>query len=598
MTLEIILVLGIVLFALVLFITEKLPVDITSFLLMVILLILGQIFPESFPSIKESLSGLSNSATITVLAMFILSHGIQKTGLLQQIGRIVFPYVKGSVSRQTLAIGLMVGPISGFINNTASVAILLPMVTDMAKKGKTAATQLLIPLSFFGMLGGTLTLIGTSTNILASSILEDANILDHEIGMFEFTKLGTVVFAVGAIYLLTIGRFLLPKRKDETPEEPETFFLSEIIIQKGFISIGKSYEKSHFTKKTDVELIKIIRGKKSIVQEVEKEILQEGDILRIKGNEQEIINISRIKNVSILRNFDKEERRNSFKSGKIVKILLKNKQFFKDQELDEIDFNQKFNIKIIGINHEKSETKFLKSTGVNVGDILLAHVSLNSLERIKRKDNFVILEEVQDDFSPEKTGIMLTIIAAVVLCSAFAGIPIVITALAGVIAAILFKCVHHKEMYTAVNWEIIFLLAGVIPLGIALQKTGAAEFLAGGITYVAGDVSPLILLMMLYLITTMLTEIISNNAAVVILVPIALSVSAALDLNPFAFSLAVMFAASTSFLSPVGYQTNTMVYAKGNYKFSDFIKVGAPLNIILLFVTCYLISYWWPLQNI
>lgn len=602
LTYEILIVFLVVAVTLVLFITERLPVDITSFLVMVTLILLGLVFPDSFPSIKQGLSGLSNPATITVLAMFILSAGIQRTGIIHALGKKVFSFVGNSEFRQILAIGLIVAPISGFINNTAAVAIILPMILDLSKRSGIAATKLLIPLSFFGMLGGTLTLIGTSTNILASSILIDSNVLENEIGMFEFTKLGLIVLAVGTVYLLTIGRFLLPDRKEVTSAEnilmaeDNNIYLTEVVVRKNFAGIGKTLAEHKFTDRTDIKVLKLIRAGQSYIKDVDHKTLEEGDILVLSGNEQHILNLKTKKGMNIIPNFDETQRKYSIKNTKIVKVLLKNAKLFEKKTIAQFGFWEKFSIKIVGIHRGDLTTKKLEDTELKGGDVMLVQGSLANLQKLKEGDDFLLLDTVENEFQPEKIWITLAIIAAVTLSSAFMGVPIVASALVGVMAMVLTKCIEAKGLYDLVNWKVIFLLTGMIPLGIAMQKSGAGDFLAGGIVSIAGDISPFILLMMIYLITTLLTEIISNNAAVVLLIPIVISVTYSLGLNPFAFSLAVMFAASTSFLSPVGYQTNTMVYASANYKFSDFIKVGAPLNMILLFVTCYFIDMWWPLS--
>jgi len=594
MTVEVFIVFSIIAAALFLFITEKFPIDITAFLIMITLMIFGMFYPDHFPSVREGLSGLANPATITVLSMFILSAGIQRTGIIHKMGRTIFSFVGNSELKQILAIGLIVAPISGFINNTAAVAIMLPMVLDMAKRSKTPATKLLIPLSFFGMLGGTLTLLGTSTNILASSLLKDSESFSRDIGMFEFTKLGAVVLVVGSIYLLTVGRHLLPNRKEPGSGEEEGVFLTEVVIEKGCPLIGKTIVTSKLEERTDVKVVKIIREKTSYIKNVEEQEIEEGDILVVKASEQRIIDLIGSEHVKLLPNFDERERRRNTNSGKIVKVMLKSVHVFHDRSLDEIDFWKRFSVAVVGINDRKIQVQRLGSMKIGVGEILLVQASSANLRRLKNSPDFLFLEEIEEEFQPEKMWTALAIVTAVVLAATL-GMPIVISALIGVMAMVFTRCLEFNEMYEAVNWEIIFLLAGIIPLGIAMQKSGAAALIAGSIVGVSDGLSPFVLLLIFYLVTTVMTEIISNNAAVVLLVPIALSVAGELHLNSFPFVLAVMFAASTSFLTPVGYQTNTMVYGSGNYKFSDFIKVGAPLNLILLFVTCYLISIWWPM---
>lgn len=588
MSVEIFLVFLVIFGALFLFITERFPVDITAFLLLITLTTLGIFFPDSFPSVSEGLSGLSNNATVTVLAMFVLSAGIQKTGIVYHLGKRIFSFVGNSEVRQLFAIGIFVGPISAFINNTAAVAILLPMILDLARRSGTSATKLLIPLSFFGMLGGTMTLIGTSTNILASDILGSTT--GKEIGLFEFSGLGMVVFAIGLVYFLLVGRFLLPDREGEKTKKDEEF-LTEVVIEKESEFLGKTIKESHFEHKTESHVIKIIRDKTSFIKNAGEKVLEEGDILVLRTTEQRIIDLAKKTGIKLLPNFDEDMRRRTI-GGKVVKILIRGGYFLTKKNIDEIDF---WGAAIVGIRRRDFSAQRLGSMKAESGEIMLVSASLASLKKIKNSKDVLLLEEIEEEFQPEKMWTALGIVAGVVGVSAIFNFPIVISALAGVIAMFLTKCIAKDELYNAINWEVIFLLAGVIPLGIAMQKSGAAGLIAERIADVSGGASPIFVLAIFYLVTTLLTETISNNAAVVLLVPIAVSVGAELYLDPFPIVLAVMFAASTSFLTPVGYQTNTMVYGSGNYKFSDFVKVGAPLNIILLFSTVFLIDFWWPL---
>ncbi|QQS59713.1 SLC13 family permease [Candidatus Peregrinibacteria bacterium] len=596
MTIEIFLVLLVIGGALFFFVTERLPVDITAFLILIVLMILGQFLPESFPSVSEGLSGLSSSATVTVLAMFILSAGIQRTGIISKLGRAVFSFVGNSEFRQILAILFIVAPISGFINNTAAVAILLPMVLDLSRRSGTPATKLLIPLSFFGMLGGTLTLIGTSTNILAASILKESGSLGDDIGLFEFTSLGLVVLFTGVVYFLTIGYFLLPNRKEKNGDaevEDRGVFLAEIVIEKGHPAIGKTLLESKFEEKHDIRVLKLIREKKSYIKTLAEKTIEEGDILVIRAGEQLILELIQKEKVKLLPNFDEDARRLPAGTGKIVKVMLRGATVFHDRSLDEIGFWKKYNASVVGLQSLEVTSQRLGSVKLRVGETLLVQASLTSLEKLKYSKDFLLLETVEQEYAPEKMWITLGIVVAVVACSVVLGIPIVITALGGVVAMFLFDCLSKEEIYNAINWEIIFLLAGVIPLGVAMQKSGAAEFLAKGIIPIAEGNPSIVLILLLYVITTLLTEIISNNAAVVLIVPIAISVATEVHFNPLPLVLTVMFAASTSFLTPVGYQTNTMVYGSANYRFSDFFRVGAPLNILLAIVTSFFIWLWW-----
>lgn len=596
MTIEIFLVFLVISGALYLFVTEKLPIDMTAFLILITLMLLGLKFPDAFPSISEGLSGLANEATVTVLAMFVLSAGVQRTGFIHKLGQRVFSFAGNSELRQLMTIALLVAPVSGFINNTAAVAIMLPMVLDLARRSGNRATKLLIPLSFFGMLGGTLTIIGTSTNILATSILRDTEGII--IGLFDFTKLGIIVLLVGFTYFMVLGRFLLPDRRSKKTNDDDftdsDLFLTEVVVEKGERLIGKTIKESKFEVKNDVKVVKLIRDKKSFIKTVDEKKLEEGDILVLRASEQRIIDLIQKESVKLLPNFDEEARRLPARKGKILKIMLRGINAFHDRSLDEINFWRKYNAAVVGIQESDISSQRLGSKKLRVGQVLLIQASVSNIQKIRFSKDFLLLETLEQEYNREKMWTSIGIVFAVVFTAAAFSVPIVISALAGVLAMVLTKCLPTEDVYGAINWEIIFLLAGVIPLGIAMQKSGAAAFLANGIVSLAEGSHPIIILALFYLITTLLTEIISNNASVALLIPIAISVAEELSgIPPLALVLTVMFAASTSFLTPVGYQTNTMVYGSADYKFSDFLKVGAPLNLLLLVVTTFLIWSWW-----
>ncbi len=571
--------------ALYLFTTELLPVDMTALLLMLMVILTGLVTPE------EGFSGFANPATLTVLAMFILSAGVERTGLIKKMGGYLFKFAGNSQIRQILVIALFIGPISGFLNNTATVAIFLPMVISLALQAKTPVTKLLIPLSFISMLGGTLTLIGTSTNVLASSLLTQYDM--RPLGMFEFTHIGAIVLVIGIVYFLIIGRFLLPSRENESTEEEflPSNFLATIRIDHGSRFIGKSVKQLDFETKFYLRVLKIVRNDNAFVKQLDTQPIQEGDLLVVSGDQQRIMDFDRRKKETIVA-FDHPERRRVH--GRIVKIIIKS-SFFHHKTINEIRFWRRYNIALLGIHRAELSPGHISNLKLQHGEVLLVKVSETNLKRLRKSRDFMILEEVEGEYREDKTLQALAIVAGVVALAAFNILPIAVSAMLGVLVMFMTRVLRPFEVYESVNWDVIFLLAGVIPLGIAMQKSGAADLIANTIVAYSGFLTPLVLLMVFYGITTVLTEIISNNAAVVLLIPIGIAVADKLELNPLAFVLAVMFAASTSFLTPVGYQTNTMVYGSANYKFTDFIKVGGPLNLLLLFVTSYLIYHFFGL---
>ncbi len=607
MTVEIALVFIIIAVALYLFATEKLPVDVTALGILVTVMAIPILFHSdwllergvdleaAFPDVSESLSGLSNTATVTVLCMFILSGGIQRSGLIHLLGKRLFPLVGNSEVRQIIVIGVMVGLVSGFINNTAAVAISIPLVLDMARRSGLLASRVLMPVSFFGMLGGTLTLIGTSTNILASAILADDPRVGRELSMFEFAHVGLIVLGVGIIFFLTIGRWLLPS-SDARPLQAtnEESFAIELNVPSESPLIGKTLQESRFEAHSGSDIIKLIRHDKTWIKRAHTIEIQAGDIVMVNATVRQIMDLIKENQVDVLSDFG--DTRKARPDGQLVPVLLRNRGLFNGRTARAVDFWKRYQARLIGLDTKTVRSRRLAGEKLHVGEIVLLEISKTALARLHKRSDVVVMDEYEDDFDTRRMMVAGGIVAAVVLLAALTPMPIVLLAIAGVIAMFATGCIGKQEMYDDVSWDVIFLLAGIIPLGIAMTKSGAAAWLSSLLAVYAVNWEPVYVVMALYTATAVLTSVLSNNAAVVILVPVAISLAEMLGLNPIPLTIAVMFAASNSFLTPVGYQTNTMIYGTGVLRFSDFPRVGAPLNLILMVVTSLAVVRFWPIQ--
>ncbi|NCO18911.1 MAG: SLC13 family permease [Gammaproteobacteria bacterium] len=605
MTVEIALVFIIIGVALYLFATEKLPIDVTALAILVTVMAIPILFHSewllergvnlqaAFPTVAESLSGLSSTATVTVLCMFILSGGIQRSGLIHMLGKRLFPLVGNSETRQIIVIGLLVGLVSGFINNTAAVAIAIPLVLDMARRSNLLASRVLLPVSFFGMLGGTLTLIGTSTNILASAILADDARVGRELAMFEFAHLGLIVLGVGLVYFLTIGRWLLPG-SDARPLESgvDESFIIELSVTRDSSLLGKSLQESKFETHAGVSIMKLTRGEQTWIKRARSTSLEPGDIIMVDATVRQIMDLIKENEVDVLSDFG--DTRKARSDGQLVPVLLRNRGLFNGRSARAIDFWKRYQARLVGLDTKNVRSRRLAGEKLHVGEIVLFEISKTALARLHRNSDLVVLDEYEDDFDKRRMLVAGGIVTAVVLVATLTPMPIVLTAIAGVIAMVASGCISKQEMYDDVSWDVIFLLAGIIPLGIAMTKSGAADWLSSLLAAHAAGWEPVYVVMALYAAAALLTSILSNNAAVVILVPVAISLSGMLGLNPVALTIAVMFAASNSFLTPVGYQTNTMIFGTGVLRFSDFPRVGAPLNLILMVVTSFAVVHFWP----
>jgi len=586
---DIALTLGVVVMALVAFVVEWFPVDITAVTIMVALIVLGLVSPE------EGISGFGNSATITVMAMLILSAGIARTGAIQVVGDLLMRWGGRHPAQQIVTLGTIAGPISAFISNTAVVAVLLPIVEEWCRKRNLAPTQLLIPLSYATIFGGMLTVIGTSTSVLASGLSEK---LEYgAFGLFEFTGLGAINFCIGLVYLAFVAPRLLPNR--QMPPDSEVVsevyglkdYVSEVVVTPRSSLVGQTLRMSRLQRLFDVDVLEIIRNDSHFAQPLADKVLLAGDILLVRGGREDLLKIKDERGIDILPavQFGSEPPEADLVSPEegLAEVLILSNSNLIGSTLKDLRFRQRYNATVLAIRRgQELVRERLGKVPLRFGDVLLVQGPKQSFLGLQTsRDLLVIVQRDVETLRRDKAWIAIAIGMGVVTLAAFNLLPILVSALLGAVLMVLTGCLKPGELYGAVRWDIIFLLAGLIPLGIAMENSGATELLANNLVAVGGDLSGYWLLTFFFAITALTTEILSNNASVVLLLPIAVRVAEQLQLNPFAFMFVVTFAASNSFMTPIGYQTNTMVYSAGGYKFLDFTRTGAPLALIMALIT-------------
>lgn len=600
MSLEILLVLCITAGAVYLFVTEKFRADLVALMVLGALVVVGLfqhlvswIRPDHWISPEEGISGFSNPATITVAAMFVLSAGLQKTGAVAIGARLLkgfarHPYVL------LLVMMIAVGAVSAFINNTAAVAVFLPLVMALSERGKLSASKLLIPLSFASQFGGVCTLIGTSTNLLVSSISERSGV--GAFSMFEFTPMGGIMLAVGTVYLLVVSRWLLPDRRGA--HLTEDYQLADYIVELRVVTdsplVGKTLTQSGFGRKHEVTVLEILRGGGHIFAPWHEPI-EVDDVLLTRGGARELMEAKAAWKLELEPEFQLKDEALEAKDLQLAEVLVAADSSLIDRTLADIQFHRRYNAIVLGIQRRQGTVREkLNSVRLEFGDALLLLGPKEELARLRGGRNFLLLEQVEEPaLRRGKIPLAVGIIAAVVALAALNIMPILVSSILGCIALVVTRCLTLEEAYQAIDWKVIFLLAGVLPLGMAMEKSGAAQLLAQSTLGLAGPFGPVAVLAMLYLLTAMLTEFMSNNATAVLMSPIAISTAAAMGVDPKPFMMAVCFAASTSFATPVGYQTNTMVFHPGGYRYSDFMRIGIPLNFIFWVLAVYFIPKFW-----
>lgn len=590
--------------ALLLFVSETIPTDVTAIGIIATLASIEPVFGIDIgvPP-QDALLGFANPATITIVAMFMLSAGIQRTGVVQRLGVLLARWARGDDRRALAATVITTGPLAGFVNNTPVVSVFIPMIRDLAKKNGTSPSKLMLPLSYAAILGGTLTLIGTSTNILAGDftrvLIEDR----AGIGMFEFTALGIVILVVGIVYLLTIGYRLTPERIPPTIDPLTEFELQEMLTQvrvrEDSPIVGKSISEIEADTAAPISFLQVRRNGEVFAAPFTDVTVEPWDALIIHGGQE---NVESFRDSNDLRTLDRVEiSSETFEDAPTDMVLtsavVPDGSQYVGETVDETRLEEFQQTTILAIRRKGTLFRTdLGSVRIRAGDMVLARMAERSIDYFAEGDDLFVLDEraynqylerKAEEKKPlhPKTPISVGVLGGVVTVAALDIVPIVIAALAGVFTMIVTGCLSAADAYDSVSWNIIFLLAGVIPLGLALESTGGAAFLAELIIS-AELVLPVVGIMLLfYIVTGLIANIITPVAAVVLMIPIAVDAAAQLEATPFSFLLIVMFASATSLMTPVGYQTNLMVYGPGGYRFTDFVRVGGPLQLLLAVVT-------------
>ncbi|MGB3533677.1 MAG: SLC13 family permease [Microcoleaceae cyanobacterium] len=588
------LTLSILVVALISFIFEWLPVDLTAITVAVVLMLFGLVTPT------EGISGFGNSATITVMAMFILSSGITRTGVIQIIRDGLVKWGGKHPNQQIFVLGAIVGPISAFINNTAVVAIFLPIIEDWCKQQKLSVSKVLIPLSYASIVGGMMTMIGTSTNILASGISEQLGY--GAFSIFQFTQVGIILFVIALIYISFIAPYLLTERKQTdsdlvSQDYDLKDYVSELVIKPRSSLIGQTLQESEIQRKFDLDVIELLHNKVRFPQPLADKQLNAGDVLVVRCSREDLLKIREERGLDLLPDvqFKQESLETVLGSGaeQIAEVLILSNSRLIGTTLKDLRFRQRYNATVLAIRRGSELVRGrLGRIPLRFGDVLLVQGPQQSFIGLQTTRELLVLEQRNvENLRQDKARIAVAIIVGVILIAAFNIAPILVSALAGVIVMVITGCLKPGEIYGAVRWDVIFLLAGLIPMGIAMEKSGATQWLSDNLVSIGGNLSGYWILVFFFIVTVGLTEVLSNNASVLLMIPIAASVANTLELNPFSLMFAVTFAASCSFMTPIGYQTNTMVYSPGGYKFFDFTRVGAPLTLIMTIVTPLLIMW-------
>ncbi len=585
---QIAIVLGLLILAIVLFALETISVDVITILLLIGLVVSGILTPA------EAFAGFSSEIIIILASIFVISGALRQTGVMDVVGERIYQIAGGQPNHLLAAVMTIVGGISAFMNNTTTTAVFMPPVIGVAQRSGISPSKLLIPVAYASVLGGTCTLIGTSTNVAVSGYIVQAGM--QPLGLFEFTPIGLMILGVGILYMLVLGQRLLPDHKDESLTEEYAIreYLSEIVVVSDSHLIGQRIFESDLAQ-LGFRILAVIRSERKFIPTTRSRV-EADDILLVEGKLEDLIKVKETAGIEIRADLKLGDRDLQTDEVRIAEALIVPQSDLIGRTLKSANFRQRYGLVVLAVyRHGQSLRDKIGRIRLLLGDLLLVQGSADRLEFWRRNPDFWILEEMTPPLHRRQKGLyIIAFFAGAVLISGLGWLPLSIAFLSAAVLAILFRCLTVEEAYQFIDWRLMILIGGMTAFGVAMEKTGTAEFLATWLVYVLEPLGIMAVMAGFFVLTILLTQPMSNAAAALVVLPVALNAAQHLGLNPRTFAVAIMLAASISFIAPFE-PAAVLVYGPGKYKFMDFVRTGAGLTLILMLLVLFLVPIFWPL---
>lgn len=587
----IVIVLSLLVLAILLFSTNWLPFEVIGLLLLSILLLTKIITPA------DAFAGFGSDTVVMIAGLFVMTAALLRTGLMERIGRFIHKYAGSSPSLLAIIIMITVAGVSAFISNTAATAFFVPVVIGVARRAKISASKLLMPLAFASILTSSITLISTSTNIVVSGLLTKYGM--GPLGMFELAPVGIPITIVGLVYMFTLGMKLLPDRLENKALEEAYHlrdYVTEVIVLPESPLAGKTLQQSKLGSEMDLLILGILHGKDRVIAPSPDEVIQPGDVLLVEGRAEDIIKIKDVAGLEIHADFKLPADTFETKELKLVEAMIMPGSDMRGSTLKKLHFRERFGFTVLAINrHGITLRSKITEIPLRIGDVLLMQGTEQQIKKSMAEGQLNFLGELPDAPRSPKAKYALLIFFLAIAVGTFKLLPFSSAILIGTLSMFLVGAIKPEEAYAAVEWRILILIGCMIAFGTAMEKSGTASFLSSGMVSFVGRHGPEAILAGFFILTVLLTQPMSNQAAALVLLPVAVQTATQMHLNPRSFAMMIALAASCSYLTPLE-PSCVLVYGPGRYKFTDFFKVGALLTVLIFIIAMFLVPRIWPLE--
>ncbi len=580
--------------SLILFMFEWVPADVVALAALLTLILTGLLTPE------QAFAGFGSDTFMMILSLLILTAALTRTGVVDMAGRFILRQTGDSPNRLLAVIMLASAVLGAFMSNTASTAFFVPATVGLARRSRVSPSRLLMPLAFSSILTSSVTLVSTSTNIIVSGLMTRYG--QSPMGMFELAPVGIPVAIVGLLYMFTLGKRLVPERA--TPGDLDEAFgtrsyLTEVMILPRSRLIGKTLADSGLGRDLDLTVIRVVRQKNRYLLPNPDLALQEGDVLLVEGQREEILKVKDEVGIDIKADVKLSDPDLQSEDVRLVEAILLPTSPLIGRTLKGASFRERYGLQVLAINrHGETIRRKISQVRLKMGDILLIQGSLAKISLFNEGNHFRVLEALDGARSRpnrRRARITIAIFAGSLLVATFNILPLPVAVLVGVLLAFLTRCITPEEAYRDVDWRVLILIGSMLAVGAAMEATGTANFLAAQIVNLSGAANPLLLLAAFFALTVLLTQPMSNQAAAVVALPVAIQTALRLDMNPRTFAMMIAVAASCSYLTPLE-PSCLMVYGPGRYRFVDFLKVGSLLTVLIFLIAMVLVPLVWPIS--